>query len=109
MYIIGKKIKVVIDRPLGSVHPNYPTMRYPVNYGYTTEFMAGDDDFQDAYVLGIKEPLNEFEGEVVGVVHRLNDNEDKWVVATSDFIVSKEEIFKNVQFQEKYFDVEIEI
>ena len=109
MSIIGKKIKVVIDRPLGSVHPNYPTMRYPVNYGYTTEFMAGDGDFQDAYVLGTKEPLNEFEGEVVGVVHRLNDNEDKWVVATSDFIVSKEEIFKNVQFQEKYFDVEIEI
>ena len=109
MSIIGKKIKVVIDRPLGSVHPNYPTMRYPVNYGYTKEFMAGDDDFQDAYVLGIKEPLNEFEGEIVGVVHRLNDNEDKWVVATSDFIVSKEEIFKNVQFQEKYFDVEIEI
>ena len=109
MSIIGKKIKVVIDRPLGSVHPNYPTMRYAVNYGYTTEFMAGDDDFQDVYVLGIKEPLNEFEGEVVGVVHRLNDNEDKWVVATSDFIVSKEEIFKNVQFQEKYFDVEIEI
>lgn len=30
---IGSTVTVTIDRPLGSVHPNYQDMRYPVNYG----------------------------------------------------------------------------
>ena len=31
---IGKEVNVIIDRPLGSSHPNYPNLIYLTNYGY---------------------------------------------------------------------------
>ena len=35
---------VKMDRPLGSVHPDVPTMVYPVNYGYVEGIMAKDGE-----------------------------------------------------------------
>ncbi len=32
--MIGQKVKVTIDRPLGSYHPNHKDIYYSVNYGY---------------------------------------------------------------------------
>ena len=40
-------------------------------------------------------------------IHRINDIEDKWVVAPEGIIFTKEEIMKKVEFQEKYFKTEI--
>lgn len=100
---------MIVDRPLGSYHPIHKNIYYSVNYGYIPEIMAGDGEEQDAYILGIAAPLNEFTGKVIAVIHRKNDNEDKWVVAPENFIFSKKEILEAVYFQEKYFDVEIEM
>lgn len=100
---------VVVDRPLGSSHPSHPEMVYPVNYGYVPGVMAGDGEEQDAYLLGIDVPMAMFTGTVVAVVHRLDDVEDKWVVAPSGMTFSREEIEAQVQFQEQYFAHEIEI
>ncbi len=107
--MLGKIVKVIIDRPLGSYHPIHKNIYYPVNYGYIPEVMASDGEEQDAYILGINTPLTEFIGRVVAVIHRKNDNEDKWVVIPENFNLSKEEILKTVEFQEKYFDIEIEM
>ena len=79
--MLGKIVKVVVDRPLGSVHPNHKDIVYTVNYGYVPKIMAGDGEEQDAYILGVDVPLSEFTGKVVAVIHRKNDIEDKWVVA----------------------------
>ena len=32
--MLGKIVKVTVDRPLGSCHPKHPDICYPVNYGY---------------------------------------------------------------------------
>ena len=42
--IIGKTVKGIIDRPLGSCHPQFPNMVYPINYGYVEGIIAGDGD-----------------------------------------------------------------
>ena len=107
--MIGKIVKVIVDRPLGSYHPTHKNMQYLVNYGYIPKILAGDGEEQDAYILGIDEPLTEYTGKVIAIIHRKNDNENKWVVAPENLILSKEEIEKAVKFQEKYFDIEIEI
>ena len=107
--MLGKIVKVVVDRPLGSVHPNHKDIVYTVNYGYVPKIMAGDGEEQDAYILGVDVPLSEFTGKVVAVIHRKNDIEDKWVVAPENLVISKEEILEAVHFQEQYFDIEIEI
>ncbi len=70
-----------IDRPLESAHPRHPEMIYPINSGYVNDIFAGDGTEQDMYVFGTDQPINTFSGKVVGVYHRLNDNEDKYTEA----------------------------
>ncbi|MBQ7408490.1 MAG: inorganic pyrophosphatase [Clostridia bacterium] len=105
--MLGKIVSVIIDRPLGSVHPLYKNIVYPVNYGYILGVMANDGEEQDAYVVGVNIPLKEFKGKVIAIIHRKNDVEDKLVVAPEGLNLSKEEILKAVSFQEKYFETEI--
>lgn len=100
-------VQVIVDRPLGSYHPKYKNLCYPINYGYVPNIIAGDNEFQDAYILGIEEPILEFEGQIIAIIHRLDDNEDKWVVSNKAYSV--EEIRKATHFQEQYFKIEIEL
>jgi len=105
--MIGRIVEVTVDRPIGSVHPNYDDMRYPVNYGYIKGIIGGDGEEQDAYILGVDCPLSTFKGTVIAVIHRLNDSEDKWVVAPAGATFTESEILEKVSFQEKYFESEI--
>ena len=105
--MIGKTVKVTVDRPLGSYHPRHKDLYYPINYGYVEEFVGGDGDYQDAYILGVEHAVSEFVGEVIAIIHRHNDVEEKWVVAPNGVKFTKEEIVPKVMFQEKYFKSEI--
>ncbi len=105
--MLGKTVKVIIDRPLGSYHPEHKDMYYPVNYGFVEGIIAPDGEEQDAYVLGVDVPVKEITGTVIAVIHRIDDVEDKWVVAPEGASFTKEEIIKNTEFQEKYFKTEI--
>lgn len=102
--MIGNVVRVTVDRPLGSYHPEHKEMHYPVNYGYVEGILALDGEEQDAYILGVNEPVEEFVGKVIAIIHRNNDIEEKWVVAPLDMIFSEEEIMENVRFQEQYFE-----
>jgi inorganic pyrophosphatase len=42
--------QIVIDRPKGSIHPRYPTMIYPLDYGYLDGTTAGDGAGIDVWV-----------------------------------------------------------
>lgn len=105
--MIGETVTVIIDRPLGSFHPVHKNIFYSVNYGYIEGIIAPDGEEQDAYVLGISEPVRKFTGRIIAVIKRLNDVEEKWVVAPEDMRFTKSEILEKVEFQEKYFDIEI--
>ena len=106
---IGDTITVVVDRPLGSRHPNHADLIYPVNYGYIAGLMAPDGEEQDAYILGVTEPVQTFTGRLIAVIHRLDDVEEKWVIAPEGLKLSREEIEEQVRFQEQYFHTEIRI
>lgn len=105
--MIGQTVKVTIDRPLGSFHPNHPDIYYPVNYGYVEGIIAPDGEEQDVYILGVNEPLKEFTGRVIAVIHRFDDVEEKWVAAPENVTFTKEEIMEQVRFQERYFKSEV--
>lgn len=105
--MIGKTVTVLVDRPLGSFHPKYKDIYYHVNYGYIDGIMAPDGEEQDAYIIGVDKPIKKFTGKVVAIIHRLNDVENKWIVAPEDRAFTKEEILKLTDFQERYFDIEI--
>lgn len=105
--MLGKIVRVIVDRPLGSRHPNYEDLVYPVNYGYVEGVIAPDGEEQDVYILGIDRPIKEYVGKVVAIVHRFDDIEDKWVVAPEGAYYTKEEIIKQIEFQERFFKFKI--
>ena len=105
--MIGKIVQVTIDRPLGTYHPKYKDLLYPDNYGYIPGVFAADGEEQDAYVLGVGEPVAEFVGRVVAIIHRFDDIEEKWVVAPDGASFTKDEIAREVAFQEQFFHTEI--
>lgn len=104
---LARTVDVEIDRPIGSVHPTHRDMIYPLNYGYVPGVMGGDGEEQDAYIMGIDVPVQRFTGEVIAVIHRKDDNEDKWVVAPMGLRFSETEIRTATWFTEQYFDSEI--
>lgn len=105
--MLSKIVRVIVDRPLGSRHPNHNDIIYPVNYGYVEGVFAPDGEEQDVYVLGIDRPVKEYVGKVIAIVHRFDDIEDKWVVAPEGAYYTKEEIINQIAFQEKFFNYEI--
>ena len=105
--IIGKTVTVTVDRPLGSFHPKYKDMLYTVNYGYIDGLIAQDGEEQDAYILGVNKAVDTFTGRIIAVIRRADDVEEKWVVCPENTTFSKDEIIKQVEFQEKYFKSEI--
>ena len=40
---------------------------------------------------------------IIAVYHRLNDNEDKWIVSLSGETIQTEDILEAISFQEQYF------
>lgn len=105
--MIGRMVKVKVDRPLGSYHPEHSDMYYPINYGYIEGIIAPDGEEQDAYILGVDEPVKEFVGKIIAIVHRFDDVEEKWVVAPENVSFTKEQIMEQANFQEQYFRSEI--
>ena len=105
--MIGKTVTVTVDRAMGTYHPEHPDLYYPINYGYIRGIMSPDGEEQDAYILGITEPVEKFTGRVIAIIHRKDDIEEKWVVAPADMSYTEKEIMKQVYFQEQYFDTEI--
>lgn len=104
---LGQILTVVVDRPLGSRHPTWGFV-YLLNYGYIPGCPAPDGGMQDAYVLGVDVPLEEFTGRCVAVVHRLDDIEDKLiVVAENSPPLTPEEITLQVDFVERYFETNL--
>ena len=105
--MLGKTVKVIVDRPLGTYHPEHKDIYYSLNYGYVEGIIAADGEEQDAYILGVTEPIKEFSGKVIPIIHRFDDIEEKWIVAPEGSFFSKDDILQQVNFQERFFKIEI--
>ena len=99
---LNKIVSVKIDRPIGSRHPKYDYI-YPVNYGYVPNTISDDGEELDCYVLGVFEPLKEFDGKCIALIHRVNDNDDKLIIVPKDREMDNKEIEALIEFQERFF------
>ena len=94
---IGKIVNVKIDRQLNSKHPKH---------GFVPNTISGDGEELDCYVLGVDEPIENFEGRCIAVIHRTNDNDDKLIVVPDGKNYSDDEIRELTFFQEQFFESE---
>ena len=106
-HYLRQTVTVQIDRRLGSRHPRFPDMVYPVNYGFLPNTISGDGAEIDAYVLGLGFPAQETTGLVIAVIVRDDDNEDKLIVAADGKTRTAAEINEAVAFCERYFKTRI--
>ena len=102
---LGKRVHVEVDRPMGYLHGD---ILYPVNYGYVPGIIAGDGEEQDAYLLGVDHPVTAFDGQVVAVIRRHDDVEDKLVVAPEGSVYHQGQILQATHFQEQFFTVTVD-
>jgi inorganic pyrophosphatase len=56
---LGKTVYILIDRPLGSKHPKFSNLVYPIHYGYIPGVLGGDGEELDVYLLGVDTPVTE--------------------------------------------------
>lgn len=107
---LGKKVDVIIDRPIGYVKEKdgFKTV-YPVNYGYIPGVFAQDGEELDVYLLGVSEPVDSYKARIIGYVRRFDDNEDKLIAAPDGVYVTEAEAENALDFQERFFRHKIEI
>ena len=58
--------------------------------------------FED-YLLGVFEPVTTFTGVCIAVIHRLNDDDDKLVIAPEGKSYAADQICALTEFQERFF------
>ena len=74
-----------------------------LNYGYVPGVIAPDGEEQDAYVLGVFEPLEQFEGRCIAVIYRLDDDDDKLVLVPDGVQYTDDQVLALTEFQERFF------
>ena len=99
---LNEEVTVVMDRKMGELHPKHGFI-YPLNYGYIPNTISGDGEEIDAYVLGIFEPIEKFEGICIAIIHRIDDDDDKLVIAPKNVNYTDEQIDALTEFQERFF------
>ena len=99
---LRKNVFVKVDRQLGTKHPKHGFM-YMLNYGFIPNTISGDGEELDAYLVGVFEPVDEFEGHVIAIIHRTNDDDDKLIVAPKNVEYSNDAIRAMTEFQERFF------
>ena len=99
----GKNVTVEVSRPIGYIHrKDRYTVRYKVNYGRVIGVYGGDGEELDAYILGVKEPIETFTGVVIAIVNSENDTDDKLVVAPEGLVLNQAQIAAKIHFAEKF-------
>ena len=69
--------------------------------------MVPDGEEQDAYILGVNEPVDKFTGKIMAIVHRKDDIEEKWVVVPDGMMFLKEEIRQQIYFRNNILIVKL--
>ena len=108
-YFLGRTVEIIMDRPIGTVHPKHPEIIYPINYGYIDGVLGGDGEELDVYLLGVDTKVEKYTARIIGVVHRSDDEEDKLVAAPDGKTYTADEIAKEIHFQEQFHESVVEI
>lgn len=103
---LNQTLTAKIDRPFGSKHPKHGFI-YPVNYGYIPNTTSGDGEELDCYILGVFEPVEEFTGKCIAIIHRTDDDDDKLILVPEGKNYSDDAINALTEFQEQFFKHEI--
>ena len=93
---VRRSVTVIVERSAGSRDEEDRQKIYRLNCGYVQQVLDEQNEWQDACILGCKEPLEWFDGEVKAEVDV--NGQTFWAVALADEIITEEEIQKEMAF-----------
>ncbi|MCR5516757.1 MAG: NUDIX hydrolase [Lachnospira sp.] len=106
-------VTVKIDHPLGSTDEDNPSIVYPINCGYVERDCEigqnGEFSRQEAYVLGVDVPLDEFTGVLTAVARRKDDANSVWLVVPENIHYTRQQLEEMIYFSEQYYDGFVEV
>jgi|GEM_PF-6845676 len=100
--VLGEVVCIKIDHKLGSVDDN--GVYYPINVGYVN-VNDYDDTKQIVYLLGVIDPVSEYNGEFIALVKCLGED-DKIVCAPFGSEYSNDQIAQEISFLDPYCSIE---
>jgi GNAT superfamily N-acetyltransferase len=104
---LGSFVNVIVDAPIGMIHPYLPDTFYEINAGFISDILNMDDDFQEAYIYGVYKPIEKFNGTVIGIIHYKDRDTTKWIVSnTIDFKI--DDVINDIGHLEYGVDLDIE-
>ena len=86
-----------------ALYIGYLNLKFKVNYGFVPNTISGDGEEIDCYVLGENNPLDEYIGKCIAVIHRMDEDDDKLIIVPEGKQFSEAEIKAVTDFQEKYY------
>ncbi len=101
--ILGFKVEVIIDKPIGTIHAYLPDTVYEINSGY----IVFSDYFQEVYVVNEDKILKEFTGYVIAIITYKNSDTSRWIVHNS-LKYDKQTVINEIGHLEMNIDLEIE-
>ena len=108
--LIGMELDAIITRPIGTVHPRYKDIIYEVNYGIVKDYELKEGKDLKTYIVGESMPTEQngiYHGKVLAILHRLNDDNDRVIIAPIGRTLSDDEIISKTEFVEQYFVSEV--
>ena len=103
--LLGSRVEVKIDRPLGTIIEGYRDVYKEINAGYATDKTDGSGHPLHVYVLGVPHPLNEYVGWVNAIVK--GKEKDSLVVCPMSVKFTKREIERKLLFVENFEPYEV--
>lgn len=102
---LGKEVHVIVDQPYGSFHSLIPDLLLPVNIGYVNESEFLEDNFENAYIFGLDEAVDEYVGTVIAIIYR-KDGSSAFVVSKKTSF-EKKDVINTIGELEQYQDTKI--
>lgn len=102
---LGNSVSVIIDHPIGTIPLDTPE-EYACNVGCVKDNSDENAEPQVTYVIGPEEPVESFEGIVIGIVYRSDSIYSRWIVSETDHY-DRSQVINLIGAQEQYHDTYI--
>ena len=106
---LGKIVDIKINMPIGSVLSGHQNITYPINHGFLPNIFNSFGKELGIYLIGVDIPVEKYTAQIVGIVHRYNDDEDRLIAVPEGLSYTYSEIFEAIHFQEQYYKSELEL
>ncbi|NLC96573.1 MAG: GNAT family N-acetyltransferase [Erysipelotrichaceae bacterium] len=104
---LGSFVNVIVDAPIGMIHPYLPDTFYNVNFGFISDILSINEQFQEAYIYNVYEPIESFNGTVIGIIHYKDRDSTKWIVSNS-IEFDKDDVMNDLRDLEQGVDLKFE-